>query len=100
MGSNITKCHPVLHQGACGQADLDLCEQGLEGYGNVMGAAPGAVVIASNFWDLANWFAAANWNINGSVMEAERLTPHLLHQWRHNMTRVLSYLKVRPADLR
>jgi hypothetical protein len=73
-------------------------EQGLKEYKQVMGVAPNAIVIASNFWDLANWFAAANWTTTGSVMEAEILAPSILQEWRHNTTRMLSYVKVCPSS--
>lgn len=68
-------------------------KQGFKEYINVMNVSPNVILISSNFWDLANWLMAADYKFTGSMTGNEMLP---LQQWKQNMTKVLSYVKVYP----
>ncbi len=57
------------------------------------------VVVSSNFWDLASWFANGDWSVEGMPSETEILSDDVLMQWTANMTKILTHLKVSPSFL-
>eukprot|EP00884_Botryococcus_braunii_P013162 jgi/Botrbrau1/21847/Bobra.0190s0061.2 len=68
---------------------------GLKDYQKAIGGPPDVVVVSSNFWDLASWFANGHWSFEGMPSESQILSDEVLMQWTANMTKILTHLKVR-----